>query len=190
MTLKTPKKSIVVFCFLPVLLGMWFPQASYANPLPGARASGSDGDTLTIDAAVAALYESLTFPEGKTPDLERLASLFTPGASFTRVNKDGTADLMNTETFIRSFRERLDKGLIKSFHESEIARTSQVFGPMAHVFSTYQKGINVSDPLKMGRGINSLQMFNEAGRWRICAILWMDERPDCPIPPEFLPAGR
>jgi len=188
--MKTSKKIVLGFCSLALLLGICSPQVDYARERIGARASGSDSDTPTIDAVVTALYESLTFPEGKAPDLERFTSLFTPGASFTRVNKDGTVDLMNTETFIRSFRERLDKGLIKSFYESEIARTSHVFGPMAHVFSTYRKGINVADPLKMGRGINSLQIFNEAGRWRICAILWMDEKPDCPIPSEFLPPGR
>ncbi len=188
--MKTSKKIVLGLCSLAVVLGTWTLQFGYAKKHPGTNKNASDTDTLTIDAAVAALYESLTFPEGKTPDLERFASLFTPGASFTRINKDDTVDLMNTETFIRSFRERLGKGLIKSFHESEISRTSQVFGRMAHIFSTYQKGINVADPLKMGRGINSLQMFHEGGRWRICAILWMDERPDFPIPPEFLPAGR
>ena len=188
--MKTSKKFVLGLCSLAVMLGMRSPQVDYAKEPLGARASGSDSDTLTIDAVVAALYESLTFPEGKTPDLERFASLFTPGASFTRINKEGTVDLMNTETFLRSFRERLDKGLIKSFHESEIARTSQIFGPMAHIFSTYRKGINVADPLKMGRGINSLQLFHEADRWRVCAILWLDERPDSPIPPEFLPSGR
>ncbi len=188
--MKTSKNFVLGLVSLAVLLGMWSPQFDYSKDHFGSKASGFDSDALSIDSVVTALYESLTFPEGKAPNLERFASLFTPSASFTRVNKDDTVDLMNTETFIRSFRERLDKGLIKSFHESEIARTSQVFGRMAHVFSAYRKGINVADPQKMGRGINSLQLFREGGRWRICAILWMDEKPGSPIPPEFLPAGR
>ncbi len=188
--MKASTKLALGFCFLVVLLGMWCPRLDYSKDRRAPRTSILESNTLTIDALVAALYESLTFSEGQAPDLDLFASLFTPGASFTRVNKDDTVDIMNAETFIRSFRERLDKGLIKSFHESEIARTSQVFGPMAHIFSTYRKGINIIDPLKMGRGINSLQLFNEAGRWRICALLWMDERPDCPIPPEFLPPSR
>jgi hypothetical protein len=74
---------------------------------------------------------------------------------------------------------------LKSFHESEIARKTQRFGQMAHVFSTYQKGLNVSDPAKMIRGINSIQLFYDGGRWRIGSLMWMDERPEMPIPAEY-----
>lgn len=176
--------------FTVLLAVAWFPRLHDLENNLESRARESESDTSSIDAVVKALYESLSFPEGKVPDLERLRNLFTQEASFTRVNKDNKVDLMKTETFIRSFQERMDKGLIKSFHESEIAQTRQVFGQIAQVFSTYRKGINVSDPEKMGRGINSIQLFYQGGRWRICAILWMDERPDCPIPPEFLRSGE
>jgi len=143
-------------------------------------------ETNSMDAVIKALYESLSFPEGKMPDLERFQALFAPEAQFIRINKDDTIDRMNRDSFIRSFQERIQKGLIKSFHESEISRRAQVFGRMAHVFSVYKKGINIVDPEKMGRGINSLQLYNESGQWKICAILWMDERSDCPIPQKYL----
>jgi len=176
--------------FSVLLVVAWFPRLHDPKNNPTSKAREFESDTSSIDAVVKALYESLSFPEGKSPDLERLRNIFTQEASFTRVNKDNTVDLMKTEMFIRSFQERMEKGLIKSFHEFETAQTRQVFGQMAHVFSTYRKGINVSDPEKMGRGINSIQLFYQGGRWRICAILWMDERPDCPIPPEFLRSGE
>lgn len=143
-------------------------------------------ESSSMDVVISSLYESLSFPEGGAPDFERLRSAVAPEAPFIRINKDDTIDRMNRETFIRSFQERIQKGLIKSFHESEIARRVEVFGRMAHVFSTYRKGINITDPEKMVRGINSIQLTNDGDRWQICAILWMDERIDCPIPQEYL----
>jgi hypothetical protein len=147
----------------------------------------STEESSSMDAVIKSLYESLSFPEGGAPDFERLRSAVTPEAQFIRINKDDTIDRMSRETFIRSFQERIQKGLMKTFHESEIARRVEVFGRMAHVFSTYQKGINITDPEKMVRGINSIQLIHAEGLWQICAILWMDERSDCPIPLEYLP---
>jgi len=144
-------------------------------------------ESSSMDVVIKTLYESLSFPEGRTPDFERLRSAVAPEAPFIRINKDDTIDRMNRETFIRSFQERIQEGLMKSFHESEIARRVEVFGRMAHVFSTYRKGINITDPEKTVRGINSIQLTNDGVRWQICAILWMDERGDCPIPQEYLP---
>ncbi len=143
-------------------------------------------ESSSMDFVIKSLYESLSFPEGGAPDFERLRSVVAPEAPFIRINKDDTIDRMNRETFILSFQERIQKGLMKSFHESEIVRRVEVFGRMAHVFSTYRKGINITDPEKMVRGINSIQLYNDGGRWQICAILWMDERSDCPIPAEYL----
>jgi hypothetical protein len=142
-------------------------------------------DTSSVDAVLKALYESITFAEGKEPDLSRFRSFFAAEALCIRINKDRSVDRMTVDSFILSFRERINSGVLKSFHESEIARKTQRFGQMAHVFSTYQKGLNVSDPAKMIRGINSIQLFYDGGRWRIGSLMWMDERPEMPIPAEY-----
>lgn len=143
-------------------------------------------DTSSIDAVLKALYESITFIEGKEPDLARFRSLFAPEAPCLRVNKDQRVDRMTVDSFILSFRERIRAGTLKSFYESEIARKMQRYGQMAHIFSTYQKGLNASDPTKMIRGINSIQLFFHDGRWWIGSLMWMDERPEMPIPKEYL----
>lgn len=142
-------------------------------------------DTSSVDAVIKALYESITFVEKNEPDLSRFRSLFAAEAPCLRINKDQSVDRMTVDLFILSFRERIESGTLKSFHESEIARTTQRFGQMAHVFSTYQKGLNVSDPNKMIRGINSIQLFYDGRRWWIGSLMWMDERPDLAIPLEY-----
>jgi hypothetical protein len=142
-------------------------------------------DTSSVEAVLKALYESLTFAEGKVPDLSRFRNLFAPEAPCIRINKDQSVDRMTVDSFILSFRERIKSGALKSFHESEIARKTQRFGQMAHVFSTYQKGINVTDSNQMLRGINSIQHFYAGGRWWIGSLMWMDERPEMPVPLEY-----
>jgi hypothetical protein len=38
-----------------------------------------------------------------------------------------------------------------------------------------------------GRGINSIELFWDGKRWWIASAVWDDERPDNPIPREYLP---
>ncbi|MGB8952350.1 MAG: hypothetical protein WCC06_06770 [Candidatus Aminicenantales bacterium] len=194
------RKKIFIVCALGLVFSFTglagespLPERNPAEFDPGCgrcRMDGNGGpsekDGSSIDCMVKALYESITFPEGKEPDWERLRALFTPDAPFIRINKDGSVDRMTTESFILSFQERMRKGSVKSFHESELFRRTQVFGQMAHVFSTYRKDINMEDPEKFVKGINSLQLFYDGKDWRIGSIVWMDERSDCLIPSEYL----
>ncbi len=50
--------------------------------------------------------------------------------------------------------------------------------------------MNTEDPEASIRGINSIQLFNDGERWWISCIMWEDERPDNPIPDEYLHKER
>jgi hypothetical protein len=142
-------------------------------------------DVSSIDAIVKALYTSITFREGKRPNLERLRSLFAPKAPFIRITKDAV-NKMDLDSFLSSFNERIKTGAMKSFYEGEISRKTHAFGSIAQVFTTYNKGINTKDPKSMVRGINSIQLFHDGQRWWISSILWQDETGDNPIPQKYL----
>jgi pimeloyl-ACP methyl ester carboxylesterase len=142
-------------------------------------------DVSSIDALVNALYESITFPEGEKPDLERFKSLFVPNAPFIRITPDGP-NTMELASFVSSFNERIESGVLKNFYEAEISRKTHSFGSIAHVFSTYNKGMNTTNPISLGRGINSIQLFHDGKRWWACGITWEDERDDNPIPDQYL----
>jgi hypothetical protein len=73
------------------------------------------------------------------------------------------------------------------FYESEIARRTEVFGNIAHVFSTYESRRAKADA-PFARGINSIQLLKDGDRWWIVTIFWDAEQPNKPIPPEYLPA--
>jgi hypothetical protein len=156
-------------------------QEFIGGPTPPAN----HADVSSIDALVDALYESITFPEGENPDLERFRSLFLPNAPFIRITPDGP-NIMDLDSFVSSFRRRVETGALKSFYEAEISRKTQSYGGIAHVFSTYKKGVNTTDPRSWGRGINSIQLFHDGNRWWACGINWEDERDDNPIPNMYL----
>jgi len=143
-------------------------------------------DAGTIDGVVQALYESISFPKAKTPDWDRFRNLFLSSESpCIRTASDGVL-VMNREDFIAFFEARIRKGTLKSFFEREIARSTERYGGLAQVFSTYEKRINPDDPGTPTRGINSLQLFFKDGRWWICSLVWQDEHVGLPIPPKYL----
>ena len=64
------------------------------------------------------------------------------------------------------------------FFEVELERKIDVFGNIAHAWSSYAAKRSPDDAVPERRGINSIQLFrNEKGEWRIIAMIWDNERP-------------
>ena len=177
------KKFIIFIVFL--ICFFWLSDGLYGVNTEQSYPPADKEDVSSIDAMVKELYESITFPEGKEPDLNRLQSLFTPNAQFIRITPQGV-DKMDVKSFVASFKGWITSGRMKSFYESEISRKAQVWGSIAQVFSTYKKGINIKDPELMVLGINSIQLYHDGQRWWMSSIVWEDERSDNPIPEKYL----
>ena len=80
----------------------------------------------------------------------------------------------------------------RGFIEREIARRTEQYGDIAHVFSTYEAREREGGPVIM-RGINSFQLVRHAGRWWVVSIMWQSESSQTPIPAGYLtnaPAGE
>jgi hypothetical protein len=76
--------------------------------------------------------------------------------------------------------------LEKGFRERELARRTEQFGHIAHVFSTYEGTIEGEEhPM---RGINTLQLMNDGKRWWIVSLMWEGESPTLSLPAQYLPA--
>ena len=146
----------------------------------------AQSDFRSIDALFKTFYESLSFPEGKSPDWARFRNLFASAASpCVRIAGDSVLQ-MDREVFISFFSGRIQRGTLKSFAEKEIGRTGQYYGSIAQVFSTYEKRMNLVDDGKPIRGINSFQLYSKDGRWWIASVTWQDESPGVPIPQKYL----
>jgi len=130
-------------------------------------------DISSIDSMVKAIYASITFGEGKSPDMERFRSLFSADAHLIRITKEGV-NKWTPEGFITFFLERVNTGTVRSFHESELSRKINAVGSIAQVFSSYQKGINTDDPASFIRGVNCIQLYYDGLRWWISCLVWED----------------
>jgi hypothetical protein len=146
-------------------------------------------DLSSIDAIIDAAYAVISGPAGQPRDWERERALFLPGARLipTAVtpgdNESGLSpQILDVEEYIARveplFRE-------KGFYESEVARRTEQFGRIAHVWSTYESRYREDDPKPFMRGINSFQLFHDGARWWIVNIYWQHESAAHPIPGKY-----
>jgi hypothetical protein len=146
-------------------------------------------DLSSIDAIINAAYAVISGPAGQPRDWERERALFLPGARLiptaTKAGEnesDLSPQFLDTEAYIARveplFRE-------KGFYETEVARRTEQFGRIAHVWSTYESRYRDDDPKPFMRGINSFQLFHDSARWWIVNIYWQHESAAHPIPAKY-----
>jgi hypothetical protein len=145
-------------------------------------------DVSTLDGVIKAFYDVISGPAGQPRQWSRDRSLYMPEMRFVAmsINKKGrpVARIMTHQEFVDSTNTYFLK---EGFFEQEIHRVTQRFGNIAHIWSTYESR-NKSDGPIIARGINSIELFWDGTRWWIASNIWDDERPDNPIPAEYLPA--
>lgn len=149
-------------------------------------------DVESIDAIVTALYDVISGPAGEARDWDRFRSLHIPQARLIpsgRSQQTGEFghQVWSVEDFITATGPLMERD---GFFETEVARTTERFGSIAHAFSTYESKWTPDDPEPFQRGINSIQLMHDGTRWYVMNIFWTAERPDLPIPERYLDGGR
>lgn len=166
------------------------PAAPAAPATPAAPASNYQAraaDVESVDGIVAALYDVISGPVGKPRDWDRMRSLFAPEGRLMAVGArpDGSFVLrgMGVEDYIaRNTKAFASMG----FFEREAARTTETFGQIVHVFSTYESRHAAGDAKPFQRGINSIQLYNDGKRWWVVNVLWRAEDERLPLPERYL----
>jgi hypothetical protein len=152
--------------------------------------AANPSDVASMDAVLAALYDVISGPAGKKRDWNRMRSLFIPEGRLIATAKRPTGEVvqrvMNVDGYIESSGPILES---KGFFETEVARRTEAFGNIAHVFSTYEARTKAEDPKPFMRGINSIQLWNDGKRWWIVTVYWQAEGPDTPLPEQYLKKG-
>ena len=154
-------------------------------------------DVASQDAIIAALYDVISGPACQTRDWERFRSLFAPGARLipTGLNPERKAVVraMTPDEYAAATGSNLERnGFFEKeisrtgFFEKEISRTGETFGAVTHAFSTYESRRKANDEKPFARGINSIQLLNDGKRWWVVTVYWQAERPDSPIPAQYL----
>ncbi len=144
-------------------------------------------DTESIDAIIAALYNVISGPAGEARNWNRMRTLFLPEgklvATAVRPTGEVVKRVLTVEEYINSNGPVLEKN---GFFEKEIHRKQEVYGHIAHCFSTYEARRTATDAEPFMRGINSIQLYNDGERWWILTVFWQTENKDLLIPMEYL----
>lgn len=155
---------------------------------PADTAIALQADVESIDAIIAALYNVISGAAGEARNWDRMRTLFLPEAKMvaTGVGPNGEIikRVMTVEDYITRNGPMLEKN---GFFEKEIFRKQEVFGRIAHCFSTYAAKRTIDDKEPFMRGINSIQLYNDGKRWWILSIFWQAENKDLQLPKEYLP---
>lgn len=154
-----------------------------ASPaLAQANRDADPSDVSSIDAIIEAYYEVVSGPAGEPADRARDMTLHIPDALVGLPGPDG---LLNTMT-LDGYHDLAGGPRSVGFYEREIHRVVHRFGNVAQVFSTYESS-ETPDGEPYARGINSIQLTWDGERWYVVSWIFDQERPDNPIPSEYLP---
>ncbi len=149
-------------------------------------------DVKSIDSIIKATYDVISGGVGVKRDWDRFNSLFHPSARLIPTGKNRQTGVfgafsMKPEGYV----ERSGNFLIANgFTEKEIARKTEVYGNIAHVFSSYEGTFTQNGAKQTIRGINSFQLVNDGKRWWVLTIFWQGESEDNPIPAKYLKSEK
>ena len=154
------------------------------------KSESNQTDVESIDAIIAASYDVISGPVGKKRDWARERSLFYPGARLiptATVPGKNDVDLAPRVLDVEGYIARVEPLFAKEgFYETEVARRTEQFGRIAHVWSTYESRRDPSEPEPFMRGVNSFQLFNDGNRWWILSVYWQHESSQYPLPKRYL----
>lgn len=143
-----------------------------------------------IQTLVTELYAIVSGPAGHQPDWKRLSELFMPYAHMIRTSADEhghpQATVIRAADYPENF-ERIMAG--RAFFEVEVQNIIEVFGNIAHAFSTYEAWRDQDRTEFIKRGINSIQFYNDGATWRIVNMIWDDERPGLQMAARYHPGN-
>ncbi|KQC15770.1 MAG: hypothetical protein WCY97_06655 [Methanothrix sp.] len=143
----------------------------------------SGQDLRMIEELTNSLYSCISFRQGEKPELARLKSLFIKEGILINNNDDPL--IFTIYQFVEAIEEQLSAGSLRSFSEREVAERTDIFGKVAHRFSTYEARFDPDDPEPLTVGINSIQLVKVDGSWRVSSIVWNDESESRRIPEKY-----
>ncbi|GAB3456813.1 hypothetical protein GCM10027321_10750 [Massilia terrae] len=161
-------------------------QPAAAPAAPASAVKANPADVASVDAIVAALYDVISGPAGQPRDWNRMRSLFAPEGGLRAVAQRPDGSIVTRHMSVEDYISRNSPAFEKmAFFEREAARSSEQFGQIVHVFSTYESRHEPKgEPFQ--RGINSIQLYNDGQRWWIASVLWRGADDKLKLPERYL----
>jgi hypothetical protein len=155
-----------------------------ASSLRAQTSAAACPSTKTLDELVHAVDDAVSGPGDK--DRACMRQLFTADAQLTPLAKGPDGSLAPKALMVEGWIERVKQRGSKAFYERQVKYSSDVFGSIAHLWSTYEIR-ETPDGAAEARGINSIQAVKQNGEWKVAGILWEAESPAEQVPEQYLP---
>ena len=127
-------------------------------------------------AVLREFFRAVSFERGGRPAYATLRDLFIAEGKLITATAP-VPDVASVDEFIAPRQRAVDSGALAWFEEVELSGVDEVFGNVAHRFSTYAK-VGERDGVEFsGRGRISTQFVRTPAGWRIASMAWDDERP-------------
>jgi hypothetical protein len=171
------------------LISLAADQSSKANSKHVAVASipARVEDVSSIDGIVKAYYEVGSGPPGQARQWARDRTLYIPGIRLVVTMYDANGKATVRQFTHQEFVDLADPDMVKNgFYEHEIHRITHRYGNWAHIVSTSEVRQTPNGQVT-GRALDNVELFWDGKRWWIVYASITEERPDNPLPKEFLP---
>ena len=137
-----------------------------------------------LDRLASEFFRAVSFETGETPSYQIIHTLFIEQGLLIK-NVGLTPEISSVREFIEPRQALISSGTLTRFHESELSASTDIFGNVAHRFSSYMKsGTSNGVPFE-ARGMVTTQFINTPSGWKITAMAWDDERPGLSISNQF-----
>lgn len=140
--------------------------------------------TKTLDELTSALYSSVSGPADK--DRTCMRELMLPDVRLIPVGKAKDGNFGPHILTLDDWITRVKAHGHDAFYEHQVKVTSEVYGHIAHLWSTYELSVP-ADGKPPVRGINSIQAVFNGTDWKVVEIVWQAETPEEPLPQKYLP---
>ncbi|MFH7596805.1 nuclear transport factor 2 family protein [Streptomyces racemochromogenes] len=134
----------------------------------------SDAKT-EIDALMRAFLGAFA-NTAAAPDLDAVRKVFIPEGMIIK-NVGGDPVVYDLDAFIEPRRRILTDGTLTEFSEWEVSERTEVYGTIAHRFSTYRKSGRLEGEWFEGEGRKTTQFVRTPQGWRMSSMAWDDLTP-------------
>lgn len=142
---------------------------------------------VELDRLSVEFFRAVSFETGERPAYENIHTLFIEPGLLIK-NTGSTPEVSTISQFIEPRLTLILSGELTRFREWELQETTQIFGNVAHRFSTYAKSGCMKGVPFEARGMISTQFVRTPAGWKMSAMAWDDERPGLSIPQHCEPA--
>jgi hypothetical protein len=140
-----------------------------------------------LQALMATFLQAVSFEPAAAPDYASIRELFTPGGLLIK-NSGERPEVSGVEAFIAPRQALVDSGALTAFKEVEVGAVTEIFGNVAHRFSTYEKRGTLDGVASEAAAMISTQFIRTPGGWKITVMAWDDVRVGLDLPERYRPA--